>query len=410
MDIVKCLHCRTRVVLCEDGSCPSCRRKPRGSPVMTPENRSAEEPHPNPPPSALPPTRRSPGCLERAITQIDEMLRLGKLPRNCSVCGVPAESVCEVQVQHEDVTLLLPVRICRRCAINASLVERETVVQAGILSLALLMFVVFLATPHVPLALLCLVVATVTFLSMQLPRLAARRRTAPLPEVLSRVTAYRGLLAATPDVVLAYSPASYRVAAESLAMPRRFAESVQFHRSTAYLGSEAELMRSQMPPPIGHAMVEIVDRAIVRFFRETLPGCGYFVQVVCAVLPGNRNAFEVQGLPVELTARLLGHLSALPSWPVVYPFVFVVQRRLRGVQSGAPSRIEQPLVTWWRLIAPGEELSFAEIACRYHHIESQAEPVAFTVRDIEVLRAQLPDSAELAVISRGVTVSNGSPW
>ena len=105
----------------------------------------------------------------------------------------------------------------------------------------------------------------------------------------------------------------------------------------------------------------------------------YFVQVVCAVLPGNRNAFEIQGLPVELTAGLLGHLSALPSWPVVYPFLFVVQRRLRGEQSRAQTPVEQPLVTWWRLIAPGEEISFAEIARRYHRIESQAKPVGFTV-------------------------------
>ena len=407
MDTVKCRHCRTRVVPGGNGCCPYCGKKLRGSSVITPGDRSAEKAQPTPRRSAVSPTERSPDCLDRAVGQIDEMLRLGRLPRNCSVCRASTESVCEVWLQHEDVTLLLPVRICRRCAIRASLLARETVLPAAILSLALMMLVVFVATPDIPLALACLVVAAVALLEMQRSRMAARRSKVPRPDNLARVSEYRDLLAAIPDATLMYAPASYSLAVEPLEMHRRFAESVKFARVTACLNSEAELMRCQIPLTIGNAMVEIVDRAIIRFFQETVPGRRYYAQVVCAVLPGNRNAFEVQGLPVNVTARLLHNLSALPSWPVEYPFVFVVQRRIRGGQSSAQSQIERPLVNWWRLTAPCEELSFAEIARRFHHIETPSEPVAFTVRDVEALRAQLPDDTELAVFHAEVLSATG---
>lgn len=400
MDIVKCPRCRARVVLSPDGTCPSCRGRPFSPSDGAPVNRRADESRSNRPRRTSPETTgeapsESPELL---IGQIEELLRQGQLPQRCSACQASAKSVCDVQVTHDDFTLVLPLRVCRRCARKANLARRDSGSWAGWLPLVFYLFILSLALEPVLLPLLILLAAGAVLVLMWLaPRVADSREVPSLEELLSRFTAYRALLTAAPDAELAPRPGTYRAKTTADSLARRFTESTESHVTRAFWGTEAELARSQMPPPVAYALVTIVDRAIVRYFHETAPRCGLLVQVACAVLPGKRNAFEIQGLPQSVADGLLRRLSELPSWPVGYPLVFVIQRRLRGNVAYGQAPVEQPLNTWRRLM-PTDVPSLAELALRYHHVDLQDSPVEFSLSDIEILRAQLPDVASLAAL------------
>ncbi len=409
MKIVSCPSCQTRVAPCLDGACPACRRPLPGFV----SDSGCDDPEPEPSfgsgecEAAEPPGDQSFGQVEDVAQRIYESLKRGMLPRSCCTCQAAPTILGTIEIEHEEFSLGLPIRICARCARQPPFAPwRDPYPPIYFISLVL-MTLLCVAGQFV-LAITCFLAATLLIVCIRssedhstgaaLRRLRLQLRESPV---------YHELLTTFPDLAFSVIGKPFESAAGNGALAERFAESFQPYRMVYSLCSQTELQSSGVPLDVFTALVELVDREILAVLRDAQGLDGLWVQVSCAVLPGRRNAFEIQGLPYASLDELRNRLSALPSWPTAVPVVFVIQRRKHGTRTTEQPPIEPPLATWCDEVGADDKASAIEIACRFHQVAIADEPAGFTLEELESLRSLLPDSVDLALFHAHVLSYTG---
>ncbi len=114
-------------------------------------------------------------------------------------------------------------------------------------------------------------------------------------------------------------------------------------QSYSYLNTADELKQSGLPVPILSGYPEIIDGRIQQAVDQERPDGPLIVQVV-RLFPGRRWDFDCQLLTnsshaslERLRRRILQTLESLPTWPVAYPVVWAVRRKLRqGLGKSSP--------------------------------------------------------------------------
>ena len=303
-------------------------------------------------------------------------------------------TACNIDVEDDDFSLTLPITVCRRCGGRPPFPQAESDIQLTIYPIAVLLATLFFAAQQFTFAIGCLALVFLVWYSSRPSQMSSQDRSTRLRQLLSQVPAYHSLLQCYPDAVLS---SSERLCSRTALNADQFFKSVRFHNQVAFLSSESEFAESRIPAAVANALATILHDEVAQFVRSDSVTKGYAVQVSCAVLPGRRNAFEIQGLPGDLKNGLLERLSSVPSWPVAFPFVFVVQRRINGGPEPSQPQLEAPFFTWWRLAGMIEEHSFAQVAMLFHQIKREEGPIEVKLEDIEAIRLRLPDAVGIAV-------------
>jgi tetratricopeptide (TPR) repeat protein len=336
--------------------------------------------------------------IDDVVGQMAEGLNAEPSPPRCSGCAVPETAVYEIQAEHEDFSLAVPVRLCRRCLQKPPFAQRRDPLEL-IYVLSLILMVVFLLAGQLVLALICFAGGVVGGILFRPQKCRSNvDRSESLRSWLRRRACFRQLLETYPETTFFLSEDRLLASEQGASPAVRLLASVRHRRRFVCLSSRDEVARSGLPEAVGEALLELIDRTIRTFLRETHGVGGLFVQVSCAVLPQRRNAFEIQGLPVDVTRRLERRLATLPSWPVTHPVLLVVQRQLPGLSTTIQPHVESPFGVWARRLGASGELSAAEIALRLHGVQPPDGPVEIRLDDIEALRSRLPADGRLAIL------------
>lgn len=337
------------------------------------------------------------GQVEDVVRRIYEGLKRGMLPKSCCTCQAGPTTLRKIEAQHEEFSVGLPIRICSCCARKPPF-ARWRDPHPPIYLISLILTTLLIMGGQSVLAIICFLAATLLVLctrpSQDWSAEAVSRR---LRAQLCEIPVYHELLSRFPDLTFSVTAKPFESADGNLAVAERFAESFQPYRMVYSLCSREELQSSGMPFDVLTALVELVDREIVAVLRDGQRLDGLWVQVSCAVLPGRRNAFEIQGLPYASLDELRNRLSSLPSWPTAVPVVFAIQRRKHGTRTTEQPPIEPPLATWRDEVGADGEASAIEISCRFHQVAIADEPAGFTLEELGALRSLLPDSVDLAL-------------
>ncbi len=408
MEIVICPKCHTRVAPCDDGKCPACRRQLRAvAPELIGDAPSVSDDSSGGPSAGSSGGRTSPASNETSDASqpignlfdlTERLLSMRPFAGKCCVCTATDRMVCDIQADHEEFSAVLPIHICHCCVRKPPFAPpRDT--RSLIYCASLALMVAFLFAGQFIVALLCFGAGIIVSLLVPPPKpLTAKEQSKALRKLVWNDSAFRLLLEGYSDITFSLPETSSVAARKDETIAQRFTESVQMRSAFFYVTSHDELARSCLPSPIGQALAELIDRTVVTRLRDADGAQGLFVQASCAILPGGKNAFEVQGLPPDATADLLLDLSALPSWPVAYPVLLMVQRQLRGSQVVAQPDVDAPFATWHRRLAPNQEVSIVEIVLQFHDVDLPDEPVEIKSEYIEAFRSRLPDQIDLAVL------------
>ncbi len=202
MKMVTCPSCQTEVAPCLDGSCPACRRLLPGFPTDSED----ANPQPQRPVGGGDCEMSEPLCVnlcgqvEEMVQRIYQGLNRGMLPRSCCGCQAASRTLGTVEIEHEEFSLGLPIRICDRCARKPPFAPWRDP-HPPIYFVALVLMTLLLVAGQFVLAISCFLAATVLILCTRPSKnWSAEAVTQHLRTHLEDIRIYRELLATVPDL------------------------------------------------------------------------------------------------------------------------------------------------------------------------------------------------------------------
>ena len=241
--------------------------------------------------------------LQQLVNEIDSMLAGEGLPRSCVRCGVPCQTVCDLELVDDIFLLTVPLNVCARCAVQLPFPPKRLFPLEGNLS-------------SIAASVLEQVVATADRVARVFNRTqaAARDRDRPTLDALVRTIApYGRVLEAFPQTIVTCAKSGLRET-NGPAESQRLRNAIRLWQSYSYLNTPDELKQSGLPVPILSGYPEIIDGRIQQAVDQERPDGPLIVQVGAVLLPGRRWEFDCQLLTsrVRRTSKLSTPLTESP--------------------------------------------------------------------------------------------------
>jgi tetratricopeptide (TPR) repeat protein len=331
--------------------------------------------------------------LQQLVNEIDSMLAGKGLPKSCARCGVPCQTVRDLQLGDDFFLLTVPLNVCPRCAVQPPFPQKPLFPMEGNL-------------PSIAASVLEHLVATADRVARVFNRTqaAARDRNRPTLDALVRTIApYGRVLEAFAQTIVTCDKSGLRET-NGPAESQRLRNALSFLQPYSYLNTGDELKQSGLPVPILSGYPEIIDGRIQQAVDQERPDGPLLVQVGAVLLPGRRWEFDCQLFShsshaslERLRRRILQSLESLPTWPVAYPVVWAVRRSFARAWVNLHQELQRPFQSWsLRIVWPGD--TYARTACRFYGLTLPQQPLSFQAEDFDAIERCLPESAPIKML------------
>ena len=333
-------------------------------------------------------------ALNDAFSSIHFRLQHESLEQNCVSCGSQSHLIRDVQIDHAEFYLTVPLHLCRSCSSSPPFppVPSEStwrrVVRYGL----------------------------DWFARRRMGATRPQPRPEPglttLPGVLKSIPQYAELLRLFPDVSLSLAGIRGLDRSEAASEGARFLSNSRLRRSVSYLMNADEAVRSNLPQTVLTIYPEIVDNLIMQSVATSWRKENFIVQIAAVLLPGRIWQFDTQIVTSSRAVaqdRLLKEfervLQTIPSWSVAYPVVFTVRRIFGTPTESLDSRLLPAFDRWSTVLQLSDPVTYCEMAMKVHKIVPSHVPFEFEISDCEALCRCLPGSVALRVLyAKGLRV------
>lgn len=226
-----------------------------------------------------------------------------------------------------------------------------------------------------------------------------------LKQLFSEVPQYRDLATFFPEIVLSAGEAKHPARTAIQDEESRYLSHLQRRLSVSYLMTSEDVARSGIPHTLLTSYPEIVSDQIQRTIGDVQERQAVFAQVAVVLLPGRRWQFDIQVATSLMTVssdslvrKLEARLQSIPTWPVVYPVVFVVCRSFGRNSDGLQDRLLPPFAGWSRRVVLPEPTTYCEMALKVYEVHETSDRVEFRIEDCVALTECLPKSLKLKLL------------
>lgn len=306
---------------------------------------------------------------------------------HCVACSRTCRSARDIQVDHPDFYMTLPLRICRHCSTQPPFPELPVISRYRRTVRRIADWIL----PRKGVG------------SSGLEQDGSHATT--LQSLFEKVPEYRALARCFPQITL--SPREFRdfgVTSEE-SERTRFDRSSYWRRSTTFLMTAEDAERTRLPETLLTVYPDLVDDGIQRVMEKSTDTANVVIFVAAVLLPNRAWHFDIQVSTAEgndrhhpLVARVRESLQGIPGWSIAYPLAFVVRRSFGCPPAGAYSQLLQPFELWSRREVRQKSITFCEMALAFYEVKAPDSPPEFSLEECEELCRYSPHTVALQLL------------